>query len=93
MSVLFHIPGYLRAFTEGRSRVDLDGSPSTVRDALAALGAIHPGVLDRVLNEQGAVRTHVNVFVGAENIRDLGGLGAAVPEGAEISIVPAVSGG
>ena len=93
MAVVFHIPGYLRTFTGGQSRVDLDGSPATVEAALQALSQVHPGVRDRVLTEQGKVRPHVNVFVGNESIRWTGGLATAVPEGAEISIVPAVSGG
>jgi molybdopterin converting factor small subunit len=93
MAVAFHIPGYLRPFTAGAARVDLDASPATVGEALAALWALHPGVRDRVVTEPGAVRQHVNVFVGDENIRWTGGLATAVPPGAEISIVPAVSGG
>ena len=48
---------------------------------------------DRVLTEQGEVRPHVNLFVGAESSRWSGGLAMAVPPGAEISILPAVSGG
>ena len=39
-------------------------------DALAALGALHPGLRDRVVTEQGEVRPHVNVFVADVNIRD-----------------------
>jgi molybdopterin converting factor small subunit len=53
----------------------------------------HPGVWDRVLTEEGAVRQHVNVFVGDESIRYTGGLDTPVPPSAVISIVPAVSGG
>lgn len=93
MAVVFHIPGYLRAFTEGRTSVRLDASPGTVGDALAALWQIHPGVRDRVVTEQGEVRPHVNVFVGDESIRFTGGLATVVNDGSEISIVPAVSGG
>ncbi|HYM80957.1 MAG TPA: MoaD/ThiS family protein [Candidatus Limnocylindria bacterium] len=91
--VRFHVPGYLRPFTGGASRVELDGSPATVGAALEALWKLHPGVRDRVVTEQGQVRLHVNVFVGDESIRFTGGLDTAVPEGGEISIVPAVSGG
>src|SRR5262249_25486117 len=64
-----------------------------VGDALAALWALHPGVRDRVVTEQGEVRPHVNVFVGVESIRFTGGLETPLRDGAEISIVPAVSGG
>lgn len=93
MAVIFHIPGYLRSFTGGRSRVELAGSPATVGEALEALWAVHPGVRDRVLTEQGELREHVNVFVGDESIRFSGGLATPVAEGSEISILPAVSGG
>ncbi len=93
MSVTFYIPAFLRAFTGGRSRVEVAGRPGTVGDALEALWARHPGVRDRIVTEQGEVRLHVNVFVGAESIRHTGGLATPVPEGSEISIVPAVSGG
>jgi hypothetical protein len=50
-------------------------------------------VRDRVVTEQGQVREHINIFVGEENIRYSGGLATAIQKGAEISIVPAISGG
>ena len=93
MPVTFHIPGALRAITEGKGRVEIDASPATVGEALEALWARYPGVRDRIVNEQGQIRQHVNVFVGNENIRDLHGLDTSVTANAEISIIPAVSGG
>ena len=93
MSVIFHIPGALREFTGGRRTVQLETSPRSVSDALSALYALHPGVRDRVITEQGQVRDHINIFVGDENIRYTGGLATSVPPDSEISIVPAVSGG
>jgi molybdopterin synthase sulfur carrier subunit len=93
MPITFHIPGPLRAFTDGRSTVEVPTRAATVRDALESLFALYPGVRDRVLTEQGEVREHVNVFVGSEHIRYTGGLGTVVADGAEISIVAAVSGG
>jgi len=93
MAVVFHIPGYLRAFTAGAARVELEASPTHVGEALVALWTFHPGVRDRVVTEPGEVRPHINIFVGDENIRFAQGLMTPVPPGAEISIVPAVSGG
>jgi MFS family permease/molybdopterin converting factor small subunit len=93
--VTFLIPSALQPLTEGRSRLRVDvprGSPS-LGEALEALWAIYPAVRDRVLTEQGEVRPHVNVFVGTESSRWSGGLTTPVPDGAEISILPAVSGG
>lgn len=69
------------------------GDCSDVAAALAALFALHPGLRDRIQNERGEVRPHVNVFVASENVRDLRGLETPLGEGAEIHILPAVSGG
>lgn len=91
--VTFHIPGALREFTAGRSKVEIEHSPATLADALSALWTIYPGVRDRIATEQGQVREHINIFIGDENARYTGGLASPVPSGSEILIVPAVSGG
>lgn len=93
MSVTFHIPRALREFTSGHSSVELEPSGETLGDALSALWTACPGVRDRVVNEQGQVRQHINIFVGNENVRYTGGLATSVPAGSQITIVPAVSGG
>ncbi|HYR29083.1 MAG TPA: ubiquitin-like small modifier protein 1 [Thermoanaerobaculia bacterium] len=93
MSLLFVIPGPLRELAGNRGEVRVDGAAESVSDALALLWATCPGVRDRVLTERGEVRKHVNIFVDGESIRDLGGLGTKVRSGAEIVILPAVSGG
>jgi molybdopterin converting factor small subunit len=91
--VTVHIPGALREFTAGRATVEIAFSNGTLADALTQLGILHPSIRDRVLNEQGQVRQHINIFVGNENIRYTGGLASPVVDGAQISIVTAVSGG
>jgi molybdopterin synthase sulfur carrier subunit len=93
MPVTFHIPGALREFTDGRSKVRVDEPVLTVADALSALWKLYPGLRDRIASEQGEVREHINVFVGDENIRYTGGLMSRISDGSEISILPAVSGG
>jgi molybdopterin synthase sulfur carrier subunit len=93
MLLAFHIPGPLRSFSAGSALVRLHGSPATLRDALDLLFAVHPGLRDRLLTETGEIREHVNIFVGNESVRYSGGLATPLPEGAEISIIPAISGG
>ena len=93
MAIVFHIPGPLREFTSGQSRIEIASSPATLREALSALWTIYPGVRDRIATEQGEVREHIGIFVGNENVRYTGGLATSIPPGSEISIVPAVSGG
>jgi molybdopterin converting factor small subunit len=92
-SILFVIPGPLREFAAGRGEVRLTGDPRSLSEALALLWSRHPGVKDRVVNELGEIRTHINVFLDGENIRRAGGLDAPVKDGSEIVILPAVSGG
>jgi molybdopterin converting factor small subunit len=91
--VIVHIPGALREFVGGRSSVAIEHEPAILGDVLAQLWQAYPGLRDRVITEQGQVRPHINIFVGDENIRYLGGLAAQVPADGVISIIPAVSGG
>jgi molybdopterin converting factor small subunit len=93
MAILFRIPTYLRTFTGGRGDVSVNADGRTVNDALAALWKVHPGLRDRVVTEQNGVREYLNIFVGAENIRDRKGLATEVTDGCEITIVPSVAGG
>jgi molybdopterin converting factor small subunit len=89
VSVTVRIPGPLRPFCDGKSQIELGGL-TTVGAAIAALPA---GVRERVLDEQGKVRQHVNLFVGATNIRETGGLTTPLTDGASIFVIPAVRGG
>jgi molybdopterin converting factor small subunit len=99
--VTVRLAAALRAHAAGLTHVDLDvpvpaspGAPGLrIVDVLDALAAVHPAVVRRVRDEAGGLRTHVNVFVGADNVRDLDGLATVVPPGAELSLLPAVSGG
>jgi sulfur-carrier protein len=89
VTVTVRIPGPLRPYCDGRSQLAIDAAP-TVAAALAALPA---GVRERILDEQGAVRRHVNVFVGTTDIRETGGLETPLADGVTVFVIPAVSGG
>ena len=91
--ITFEIPGPLQRWSGEMPLVTLECECSTVRDALDALGDRCPGVVTRVVDEQGNVRPHVNLFVGEENTRFLDGLDTRVEAGSVIYILPAVSGG
>jgi molybdopterin converting factor small subunit len=60
---------------------------------LASLDKTHPGFAHRLLDEDGNLRRFVNVFVADDDIRFLDGLDTPVPDGSEVSIIPAVAGG
>jgi molybdopterin synthase sulfur carrier subunit len=93
VTVTFHIPGPLREFTEGRSKVKIEHSSTTLADALSALCILYPGLRDRIATEQGEIREHINIFIGDEDVRFTGGLASRLYAASEISIVPAISGG
>lgn len=85
------IPAPLRPLTDGVADVVVEGSD--VASALGALGERYAGLLERILDEEGAVRPFVNVFVGSTNLRELDGLRTELREGDVLSILPAIAGG
>jgi adenylyltransferase/sulfurtransferase len=85
------LPAALSGYAEGQRRVAVTGA--TVGSVLAALGRSHPGVGQRVLDDRGVLRRHVNVYVNGESIRYLDGVETPVVDGDEVWILPAVSGG
>ena len=91
--ITFNIAGFLADFAGGHSQIKVDSSPATVREALTQLWTLHVGLRDRVVNEQGHVRPHVNIFVDAENIRLREALDTPLSNNSEVTILPAVSGG
>ena len=93
MAVTVYIPEPLREFSAGQNKVEIEESPATLAGALSALWILFPGLRDRIATEQGEIRQHINIFIGNEDIRFTGGLTSPVPTGAEISIVPSITGG
>ena len=91
--ITFNIAGFLADFTNGRGEIPLNSSPATVEEALQELWQLHIGLRDRVVNEQGELRTHVNIFVDGENIRRKQLLDTPISNRTEITILPSVSGG
>lgn len=91
MSATVRIPTPLRNLTGDQAAVDAEGS--TVDEVVQNLDAAHPGLGERILDDEGNVRRFVNVFVDDEDIRFSEGLGTTVPDGATVSIIPAVAGG
>jgi len=93
MSLVFVIPGPLRELAGNRAEVRVKSSAESASKALTLLWAECPGVRDRVVTEIGEVRPHVNIFIDGESIKFTGGLASPVRDGAEIVILPALSGG
>jgi molybdopterin converting factor small subunit len=91
MSLTIRIPTQLRSLTGGSGEVDVEAA--NVGEALKALDAAHPGLADRLFDDNGQLRRFVNVFLADEDVRFLDGLDTPVAAGQTLSIVPAVAGG
>lgn len=85
------VPSALRTLTAGAS--DVDVRAGTVRAALAELERAHPGIAARILDNDGAVKPFIRIFVGSDDIGALAGLDTRIDERDEIAIVPAIAGG
>jgi molybdopterin converting factor small subunit len=91
MSVSVRVPTILRTYTAGESEVTVGGS--TLKEVLESLDESYPGIKGRIVDEQGALRRFVNVYVGNDDVRFLDGLDTTVSEGSQVSVIPAVAGG
>lgn len=91
MAVTVRLPGALRDSVGGETKIEATGR--TLADVFSDIDRRHPGFRARVLDEAGAIRSYVNVYVGDTDVRDSGGLDTAVPEGSEVMIIPAMAGG
>ncbi|EST39525.1 molybdenum cofactor biosynthesis protein MoaD [Streptomycetaceae bacterium MP113-05] len=91
MSVNVRIPTILRTYTGGRAEVTAEGA--TLSEVLADLEKHHTGIGARVLDDAGKLRRFVNVYVNDDDVRFAAGLQTSTPDGAGVSIIPAVAGG
>ncbi len=89
--VTVRLPTVLRPQAGGQSTVEVGGS--TVGDVINNLVAAYPDLGANVLDESGALRKFVNVYVDDEDIRFLDKLDTPVAAGDEVAILPAVAGG
>jgi sulfur-carrier protein len=91
MAVTVRIPTQLRAATGGVSEASVEGA--TVAEVLDALFAQFGELRERISDERGSLRRFVNLYIAGEDIRFLDGIETTVPDGAELTILPAVAGG
>jgi sulfur-carrier protein len=90
-TVTLHILGALRQYAGGAGELPIRAP--TVRGALEDLEREQLALYRNVCDETGAVRRHLNVFVNADNVRDLDGMDTKLAPGDVLTILPAVSGG
>ncbi|MBW8064821.1 MAG: MoaD/ThiS family protein [Nitrospira sp.] len=89
--VKVRIPTPLRPLTKGQGEVQAKGA--NITEMIEGLNTAHPGLKDRLCDENGELRRFVNIYVNEEDIRFLKGKDTALKDGDEVSIVPAIAGG
>src|SRR4051812_26724287 len=91
MATKILIPTPLRPYTDKKDAVDADGA--TVGELLADLTRKHAGLKAHLYNDQGKLRSFVNVYVNDEDIRYLQKEQTPIKSGDTVSIIPSVAGG
>jgi molybdopterin converting factor small subunit len=91
MAVTVRLPGSLRDAVGGENKITAAGR--TLDEVFNDIERRYPGFRSRVVDDRGRLLTYVNVYVGELDARSSGGLAAAVPEGAEVMVIPAMAGG
>jgi molybdopterin synthase sulfur carrier subunit len=85
------VPTVLRASTGGAATVKASGA--TVGEVVQDLVEQYPGLRAQVLDGDGTLHRHLNVFLNDDDIRYIGRLEAKVSDDDEITLMPAVAGG
>jgi molybdopterin synthase sulfur carrier subunit len=91
MAKTIRIPTPLRKLTNNEEVIEVQAA--TIGDAIAELQTRYPGIRERLVDESGAVRRFVNVYVNEEDIRFLQNQQTSLKDGDEVSIIPAIAGG
>jgi len=90
-TVTVRLHGAFSDFAGGARKVTIQAA--TLGAALDVLPERFPGLRERIRNEHGRIRDHLNVFHNEERVRDAGGEAALLREGDTVHLIPAVSGG
>lgn len=85
------IARHLRRYRDVPNGMQVEGH--TVAEVLHHLERAYPGLSDYVVDERGALRQHVNIFIGDCPVRDRTGLSDEVEHHTELYILQALSGG
>lgn len=90
-AIEIRIPTPLRAYTDGRASVSVAGA--SVGEALRALVETFPDLKPHLYNEEGRLRSFVNIFRNDEDVRHLDREDTPLRAGDDLSIIPSIAGG
>ena len=85
------LPALMKYYVNDLSEVQITGS--TVSQAINDLTSQYPAIKPHIIDNQGRLRRHVNLFVNKENINNLNGLDTSIEESDIIILMPSITGG
>lgn len=91
MSILIEIPSALQKYTGNHDEIEVEGK--TVGEAFQNLCEQYSDLKQHLYEEDGKVRSFINVYLNDEDIRYENGLETDVASGDNIQIVPSIAGG
>jgi molybdopterin converting factor small subunit len=91
MAAVIEIPSALQRFVNQQKRVEVP--EGTLKQALQSLINRHAGLKEQLFDDQGKVRSFVNIYLNDEDIRHTDNLDTIIKPGDVIHIVPSIAGG
>lgn len=91
MSAMVEIPSALQKYVNFAKSVEVP--TGTVKQAFTALVGQHAGLKEQLFDDQGRVRSFVNIYVNDEDIRHGKNLDTELHPGDVVQIVPSIAGG
>ncbi len=88
---VIEIPLALRRFTQDKDKVDIQAA--TIGEAFQQLTQHHPDLKQQLFDDNGSLRSFVNVYINETDIRTQSNLDTTVQSGDVVQIVPSVAGG
>ena len=85
------IPTPLRTYTSGQAEITVQGE--TVAEAMQSLVIQYPALKPHLYNSEGNLRPFVNLFLGADNVKDLQGMETRLAADAQLRLIPSIAGG
>ena len=91
MAIQVRIPAAIARGKTGSDTVEM--AVGDLRELLATLESLYPGVKKAICDDSGKLSRFVNVFVNDEDIRFLGGESYRFQDGDEVLLIPSIAGG
>ena len=85
------LPALMKYYVNDLSEIKVSGS--TVSQAINDLTTQYPTIKPHIMDNQGRLRRHVNLFINKENIKNLNGLDTPIEESDLIILMPSITGG